>query len=73
MDLINTNRLRLSARTYRRDWAEEPRLFRVTSWKSRDHDRPRHETTVVVETAGLVLSGKWRPDGKAPPSGGGDV
>lgn len=64
MDLVNTNRLRLSARTFRRGYAERPHLFRVTSWKSSDHDKPRQETTVVLETLGLVLSAKWRPDGK---------
>jgi hypothetical protein len=64
MELINTNRLRLSARTFRRGYAESFRWWRWTTYHSSDHDKPRLENNCVLETCGLVLSAKWRPDGR---------
>lgn len=64
MDLINTNRLRLSVHRRVPERAEEFHLFRFTSWKSCDHGMPRLETTGTVETLGLVIRAKWRPDGR---------
>jgi hypothetical protein len=67
MSEINTNRLRASVRLFRRDYSEKFRFFKFTTWKSRDHDMPRQETTFVVQLLWLVLSVKWRPDGKVSP------
>lgn len=65
MDLINTNRLRLSVSRRVPERGEEFHLFRFTSWKSRDHGMPRQETTATVESFGIVIRAKWRPDGRA--------
>ena len=64
MDLINTNRLRFSVSRRVPERCEDFHLFRFTSWKSHDHDKPRQETTATVESLGLVIRAKWRPDGR---------
>lgn len=69
MDLINTNRLRLSIHRRVPERCEDFHWFRFTSWKSRDHGMPRPETTGTVETIGLVIRVKWRPDGRARATG----
>lgn len=71
-DWINTNRLRLSSRRIDPDYGEWFRWFpNVMTWKSRDHDKPRLETTLHIGWLWWSVDAKWRPDGKrsAAPTG----
>lgn len=62
---MNTNHLRIGLRTFNRGYSERFHLFRITTYMSSDHDKPRQESNYVIECLGLILSIKWRPDGKA--------
>jgi hypothetical protein len=64
VDLVNTSRVRVSARMFHRGYGERPRVFRLTTYKSRDHGMPRQESNYAVEVLGMVWHLKWRPDGK---------
>lgn len=64
MDLINTNRLRVSLRTFRRGYGERFGDFHRGMYRSSDHGKPRPERNYVMHAIGLVGHIKWRPDGK---------
>lgn len=64
MDLINTNRLRVSLRTARSAFGESVFDWRMGSYRSSDHGKPRKETTWYAHVGGIVANVKWRPDGK---------
>ena len=62
MNLINTNRLRVSV-------MRTPQVFRLPNWGygsywSADHDKPRKEWNCYVLMAGFWASLKFRPDGR---------
>jgi hypothetical protein len=61
-DLINTNRLRISA-YWRRYLVGRIRLPHL-AWKSNDHGKKRLESTWQCVILGLCINVKWRPDGK---------
>lgn len=64
MDVINTNRLRISIRRFRRKYGEYFSAFSFGSYRSSDHGKPRFETNYFARFLGLVAELKWRPDGK---------
>ena len=64
MDLVNTNRLRVSVRTARPAYGERAWDWTHGSYRSSDHGKPRRETTWYAHIGGLVVNVKWRPDGK---------
>ena len=64
MTIINTNRLRLSVRTFRRDYGEWFRDFTLGRYISADHGKLRRETNLYLTAFGIVAHLKWRPDGK---------
>ncbi len=64
MDIVNTNRLRITVRTVRRNYGERIRDLQFGSWFSSDHGKPRRERTWYASALGVVAFLKWRPDGK---------
>lgn len=66
MELVNTNRLRVSVY---RDVFSRGRP-RCGAYKSLDHGGTRLERNVFVSAYGLTALMKWRPDGKYRPSAG---
>jgi hypothetical protein len=69
VDIINSNRLRVSLRFFRPGYAERFWDFGYGSWHSSDHGKPRLETTIHAKALGIVADVKWRPDGKYPAVG----
>lgn len=70
MELINTNRLRISIRFFRRGYAERMTDLCWGRYYSGDHGKPRLETNYYFNGFGLVAHVKWRPDGKYAALGG---
>jgi hypothetical protein len=64
MDIINTNRLRVSVRLFRKAYGEYFSALSLGSYRSSDHSMPRLETTYFARALGIVADVKWRPDGK---------
>lgn len=65
MELINTNRLRVSLRLFRRGYGERLRDVSYGAYRSSDHDKPRAERNYYAHGLGMVVRLKWRPDGKS--------
>lgn len=58
MELVNTNRLRLSLE-------RTDSVSYLHSFKSHDHEGARRpETTISATLCGVCVRIKWRPDGK---------
>lgn len=64
MELVSTNRLRVSLRRYRPEFSERLSDFSAGTYKSGDHGMPRPETNLYLHALGIVAHVKWRPDGK---------
>lgn len=64
MDIINTNRIRVSVRRYRRGYGERVRDFSYGTYNSSDHGKPCMETNFFLHVWGIVANMKYRPDGK---------
>lgn len=64
MDIVNTNRLRVSVRPYRREYAERFTDVRFGAYNTADHGMPRRERNWYATLLGIVAHVKWRPDGK---------
>lgn len=64
MELVNTDRLRVSVRFYRPESAERLSDFHAGSYRSADHGMPRPERNLYLHAFGIVAQMKWRPDGK---------
>ena len=64
MNIINTNRLRISVRTCRRGYGEHFLDLSYGSYRSRDHGKPRRERNYFAHAIGIVAELKFRPDGK---------
>jgi len=64
MDIINTNRLRVSIRLFQRGFGERFLDLRWGGYKSGDHLKPRLESNYHAQALGVVAHMKWRPDGK---------
>jgi hypothetical protein len=62
MEIVNTNRLRVSVINLRRHWKAP--WFMHGHYFSSDHGKPRRESNWVVALFGWQLIVKWRPDGK---------
>ncbi len=66
MDLVNTNRLRVTLMTPANVRVYWPGVrFAAGSYKSGDHGKPRLETNAYLRVFDWMLQLKWRPDGKA--------
>jgi hypothetical protein len=63
-DIINTRRLRVSVRLFNRGYGEQFQWWHFGIYKSRDHGRPRQETTLHGALMGVQWDVKWRPDGR---------
>lgn len=66
MDIINSNRLRVSARTFRPGYGERFNAAHHGTYWSADHDKRRREWNYFAQACGIVVNVKWRPDGKRP-------
>lgn len=64
MDIINSNRLRVSVRRFRDVYGERFSNFSYGSYRSSDHGKPRMETNYFAHVLGIVANVKYRPDGK---------
>lgn len=64
MDIINSNRLRVSVRTFRRGYGERFSDWQFGAYRSSDHGKPRQERNFSAHVLGMVTHVKWRPDGK---------
>lgn len=64
MDIINTNHLRISVRTFRRNYGERFTDVEYGMYRSKDHGKLRPERNYYVHAAGIVAELKIRPDGK---------
>jgi len=66
MDLINTNRLRVSVYDAFpfASYPRRARRVRFSRYRSSDHGNPRLETNLLLEIFDWHLIAKWRPDGK---------
>lgn len=64
MELLNTNRVRISLINLRRHWDAPWLLF--GHYLSADHGKVRKEHTWSAALFGRQISLKWRPDGKQP-------
>lgn len=64
MDLINTNRLRVSVRAFRNGYGERFLDFAAGSYRSSDHCKPRLERNYYAHALGVIAHVKYRPDGK---------
>lgn len=62
MDILNTNRLRISFVNQRRYWPTP--WFIAQHYRSGDHGKPRYEHNFDLLLFGRGLHVKWRPDGK---------
>lgn len=64
MDILNTRRLRVSVRLFNPGYGERFRWWRLGTYTSRDHGRPRQETNVYGAILGVQWEVKWRPAGR---------
>lgn len=64
MNLVNTNRLRVTLRRQNPGYGERFCYFHLNRYASRDHGKPRAESNVNAQVLGMVCAVKWRPDGK---------
>jgi hypothetical protein len=64
MDIINTNRLRVSVRLFRPLYGERFTNFSFGSYRSSDHGKPRLERNYFGRVLGVIADVKYRPDGK---------
>lgn len=64
MDIINTNHLRVSVRTFRRGYGERFFDIHCGAYRSSDHGKSRPERNIYLRAAGIVAELKFRPDGK---------
>lgn len=64
VDIINSNRLRVTVRLFRRGYGERFGDFRFGAYCSSDHGKPRLERNFYATALGIVADIKWRPDGK---------
>lgn len=64
MDIINSNHLRVTCRTIRRECGEQMTDAYFMRYHSADHGKARRETTLAASLLGLCVDVKWRPDGK---------
>ena len=62
MELVNTNRLRVSVGNQRKHWDAPWWLFQ--HYRSGDHGKARHEHNFTLGLFGRCIYVKWRPDGK---------
>ncbi len=62
MDIVNTNRLRVSWMNLRDYWPAP--AFICHHYRSGDHGKPRLEHNFALHLFGRGLQVKWRPDGK---------
>ena len=64
MDIINTNRLRVSLRLANRNYGERAWDWNYGTYLSRDHVKERPERTYYAHLGGIVAHVKVRPQGK---------
>ncbi len=64
MELVNTNRLRISWVNLRQHW--DAPAFLWQHYKSGDHGKLRLEHNFALHLFGRGFFVKWRPDGKRP-------
>ena len=62
MELLNTNRLRISATNLRKHW--DAPWFIAQHYLSGDHGKVRPERNFSLHIFGRGVFVKWRPDGK---------
>ena len=62
MDLINTNRLRVSLVNQRKYWNAP--WWLAQHYRSGDHGKVRLEHNFTIGLFGRCIHLKWRPDGK---------
>jgi|JI10StandDraft_1071094.scaffolds.fasta_scaffold614019_1 hypothetical protein len=64
MEILNTNRLRISFTNLRKHW--DAPWFLAQHYLSGDHAKFRPEHTFSLHIFGRGAYVKWRPDGKRP-------
>lgn len=64
MNIVNSNRLRVSIRFVRRGYGERFCDMSFGTYRSADHGKPRPERNFYAHAVGIVADMKWRPDGK---------
>jgi len=62
VEIVNTNRLRVSVINLRRHW--DASWFLCGKYFSNDHGMRRRESNWYLALFGRQVSVKWRPDGK---------